>query len=400
LRYFSKREITAEQIEVLIESRKIIVKDKIINHNGNFVEHVNMEHGLKVLPENDLILEQIRRHLIPCLEDFWLEDFQLNNYRFNDLPRELKRYMLDKDSLFFSFWCKRVTYRPSIDQFDRMEERLERMIPDYTEGQYARHVINGQAIPTSLGKKAKDSARRSYKTVNSLIKSNIHLFKNFVTFTFAIGEHSGKYQKMNRERNKGEYDLQFEYVDAKDFELAKNAFTRAMFNLSRRLKRKGISLEYIAVWELQKNGNYHFHMLCSEIPQNELYKVPDWLDYDFRNHRKNDGYGLKEWRFGKSDIQEIKSPEKITTYVSKYIIKSFLCVSEDHYESYLNKKKYFPSKGLERSESKYFVSDTELEKEFRKLELLDKIAFEREYINPYNDSKITNKIYTFVEKGN
>jgi hypothetical protein len=396
MKFFSKILITDEQIKMLKESRKVYVRNKVISHNGNFVEFVNMEKGLKVYPKQDDIIDLIKEHLEPRLDDYWLEDYKLHNYKFDRLPSKLKKYMLEKDSLFFSFWLKRVTYTTSTEMYNSREERLSKLIPDYSDDDYIKYVLLGHGIPSTIGRKARESARRSYKTVMSLLKSNVNLFTNFMTFTFALQDNRGKYEEKNNERGEHEYNLEFDYIDAKDFEQTKKAFTDTIRGLSTSLKRKGISFKYIAVWELQKNGNYHFHLLCSEIPHTEQYKIPTWLDYDFRGHKVNDGYGLIRWKYGKSDIQKIKSHEKITTYISKYIIKSFLCVSEHDYQNYLNKKKYFTSSGLKKSVEKYLINDDLVQKEFESLELLDKVAYEKEYINPYNSGRITNKIYTLI----
>ncbi|MNJ67030.1 hypothetical protein D3C77_631630 [compost metagenome] len=94
------------------------------------------------------------------------------------------------------------------------------------------------------------------------------------------------------------------------------------------------------------------------------------------------------WQFGKSDCQPIKNKARLTTYVSKYIIKSFQNVKEETYEDYLNKKKYFVTSGLKRPDISYDINT------IPNLEEIE--PFVKEYMNPYNEGVITKKQYTLV----
>ena len=270
MKFFDKKIMTDEHIIALRESRKIKVKNKIINYNNNFIELINMESGLRVFPENDELLDMINsiERFDPDWNCFVNQDWnEYRNYKYEELPAKLKRYMRDMDALFFARWMKSVNRSAPCSYYEQKEERLLTMIPNYTEEEYAKYVVLGQPIPSTLGKKAKDSARRSYKTVSALFKANAELFKQFVTFTFAREENAQKYRDLNARRQPDEVDLEFEYVDATDFEMAKKMFTKTINKLSISLKKKGIPFEFIAVWETQTNGNYHFHLLCTEIPQ-------------------------------------------------------------------------------------------------------------------------------------
>lgn len=398
MKFFSKEFMTDEHLKALIESRKKYVRNKIVRHNGNYLEVVNMEKGLRVLPkpEEDELLKEILE--IERFDEIIhvLKTGEYKNYHYEKLSKRLRNYMQSLDALLLGGWIRKVKYSPSEEEYNRKEERLEKLIPNYTEEDYLNHVILGKPIPTTLGKKAKESGRRAYKTVKEILMSNVGRFKYFVTLTFAPEEQKEKHLEMNASRKGEEYDLEFSYVNAKDFEMAKGVYTKAIEVMRKTLRRKGKELDFITVWELQKNGNYHFHMLCSELPEEFLYKMPEWLDYDFRKQRMNEGYGLKYWKYGKSDVQEIKSPERLTTYVSKYILKSFMNVSEESYEEYLGKKKYFTSKGMERAEGSYTVTDEEVEKILSEMELENEVAFVTQYINPYNEGKIEKRLYTLI----
>jgi hypothetical protein len=399
LKFFSEKFLTDEHIKVLRESRKIYAKDKIVRHGDNFVEVVNFEKRMKVFPQKDELL-----HMIDSIERFdaeWnmvqhMSWDEYRNYRWEDLPSKLRSYIRNFDSYYFSVWFNKLTSK-QYDRYDRAERRLLEVKGAVTDDDFEKYVLLGKPIPNTLGKKAKDSARRSYKTVNNYIKSNIHRFTTFLTFTFAMEDNKGKYDRLNAERLEGEKDLQFEYVNGLDFELAKKKFTSTMDRFKKQLRRKGLEFYYLAVWELQKNGNYHFHVLCSDLPSDEVYNVPKWLDYNFVTKQFNNGLGLLQWRYGKSDVQMIHSPEKITTYVSKYIIKSFLNVDEQSYEQYLNKKKFFPSQNLDKPVIDYFDSDKEFDSLLSSLSLEGLEGFEKQYKNPYNDGLITNRIYTKIK---
>lgn len=400
MKFFSKKFLTDEHIKVLKNSRKIYAKDKIVKHAGNFVEVINFEKRIKVLPEKDEILEMIDQ--VERFDPEWnlimnADWEEYRNYRYEDLPPKLRSYMSNMDDYYFAVWFSKLTKSNSFERYQRLEDRLLQMNEEITDEEFEKYVLLGQPIPNTLGKKAKDSARRSYKVVNGYIKSNIHRFTNFVTLTFAQGKNKGKYDRLNEERLPGEVDLKFQYVDAADFELAKNALKKMMDSFRKKLKKQGLEFYYITVWELQKNGNYHFHILCSDIPDGELYKVPKWLDYNFILEKFNDGFGLSQWKFGKSDVQRIHSPDRVGTYVSKYIIKSFLNVDEDSYTEYLNKKKYFVSQNLEQPVEQYFCNDAEFDENIKSLTLDGIEPFEKIYTNPYNDSKIVKKIYTKIK---
>lgn len=400
MKYFSKRFIEKEDIEILKKTRRRFVRNKIINHNGNFVEHLNTERYFAVVPEDDEILKLIEEYLEPALDDTWFDEkWRPKNYDYSKLPSKLKSYMYAMDSLFFHNHYTEVSEGVSVQEYNRILARIESTMPEYTQGDIDDYLMLGKPIPTPLGKKARDSARRAYKTVNGILKANINKFSHFVTLTFAPGGNMSKHLQLNENRLSGEYDIKFDYVDGMDFEIAKKKFTQSMNDFSKKLKKQGIEFEYLAVWELQKNGAYHFHLLTTRIPNLEQYKVPSWLDYDHREDKFERGYGLMYWKYGKSDVQEIKNHAQISTYVSKYILKSFHNVQEDTYEQYIGKKKYFASRGLIRPIEAY-LDDGEVENAMKEFDLTEIEPYEKKYINPYNDGLITNKIYTLIKEKN
>lgn len=374
---------------MLKKTLKNYTTTKVINYNNNFLDIIEMEKGVFIKEDNG-ISELVEEFLEPWLDDWKIIEMQLESgcwleYNFDSLPKKLKDYMYVVDSLLYERWYNSLN--PSNTDYDSRLTKLEVLIPDYTDEEFNHYVVLGNPLPTPLGKKARDSARRTYKTVNELIKCNVDKFKHFITLTFADEKRKERHLELNDRRKEGEASVIFKYIDATDFDLCKRKYTQFMDKLKQRLKEKGISLEYIAVWELQGNGHYHFHILSTEIPIDEMYLIPEWLDYNHLKKERYNGYGLKKWKYGKSDIQEIKNKARLTTYVSKYIIKSFQNVNPDTYEEYLNKKKYFVTTGLNRPVINYMLDDIDYE--------LNE-PYIKEYINPYNNGLITKKQYTLV----
>jgi hypothetical protein len=400
LKFFNEKVVTREHVDMIKGNLKIYVTDKITNFNNNFIEHRKMEKGVLVNDKNDVILKLVEQHLEPWLDPWEVIQMQiLSNskmeYEFKKLPIALRKYMKKMDALFYEISYNRYSKFTAVNEYDYRHERLIKLIPDFTEDEYEQYVHLGHTIPTGLAKRARDSARRSYKSIKDIFKSNVDRFSMFMTLTVADEKNKDRHLEKDRQRGEGEYSVQFEYIHGADFERVKKEFSKIMYNLSRKLKRKGIPFEYVAVWELQTNGNYHFHLLCTRIPIEELYTIPKWLDYDYIGGKSNHANGLGDWKHGKSDVQEIKDKTKISTYVSKYIMKSFKNVDELGYQEYLNKKKYFVTRGLERSTYEYLD-----EKNVQAMlgNLVGNLEpFVNEYVNPYNNGLITSNHYTTIK---
>lgn len=398
MNYFNRNVITREQIDGLKGTLKKYIKNKIINYKNNYIDHSVIEKGMLVVDREDEIFQLIEQHLEPWLDDWWILQKQISEgawvaYDFYKLPCNLRKYMYKVDSMLAGRWYSSIRYKASVDDYERKEQALKAVIPDFTQEEYDKYVLLGHSVPNTLGKKARDSARRSYKTVNEIIKCNMDKFEHFVTFTIASESKKNRHIQLNNLRSPDELSIEFEYINGQDFEEVKKQYSKIMNTLGTKLKRKGIPFEYIAVWEIQTNGNYHFHILCTRIPEEELYNVPEWLDMNHLEKKRYFGKGLSNWTFGKSDVQEIKDKSRLTTYVSKYIIKSFQNVREETYTEYLNKKKYFASKGLERPTVSYYAEDEDLDLD----DLLVGIEpYVKVYINPYNNGLITKNHYTLV----
>jgi len=266
------------------------------------------------------------------------------------------------------------------EEYDKRLEKLERYKSDYSDEDFENYVMLGRPVPTPNYKKAYDSARRAYAAVNSYLKSNVHTLTNFVTLTFAQEQNKDKHINLGS---------RFDYVDGTDFDIAKKAFTDYMRNLQRRLPEK---MKYICVWEIQRNGNYHFHLLTSGIPKEEYAPNPAWLDYDTISRKYENSIGLINWMHGKSDVQRIRDSAKMSTYISKYLLKGFMNISDDEekMELYKGQKKYFVSRGLVKP-TVIYTDDYDLEMESVISE------YNKEVVNPYSGGVIQHGIYTMAE---
>ncbi|HWK24765.1 MAG TPA: hypothetical protein VNS08_17260 [Ureibacillus sp.] len=324
-----------------------------------------------------------------------LEIEEDGSYDFSKLSSDFKKYMRLKDDEFFnkaySEWKNSKQYEEYRQQreIDKVEERYDRGI---FEDELIT-ILSGQKIkyetPTYI--KARTSSRRAYKTVIELIRANLNVFESFITLTFARKEHEAKYLE-----NGSVFDL---IEDTKDFEECKKVFSKFINTVSKNMRRKGKQFEYVAVYEQHKDGSYHFHMISTKIDEEYLIACPEWLDIDYKTKKKRNGKMMKHWSYGKSDVEEIRDKEKMSTYLCKYLIKSFnsLADTEESYLEYLGKRKYFPSKGLKRPEVEYIkMNDIAVIESIEKKKAEYSSQYSTTYKNPYSDSEITRTLCSKV----
>ena len=381
-KFFSTKYMLPGHVKALRRSRRVLATEKVLVYDNDiFFEHNSFEKAVYVMPPNDAIIKELES----------LEIGENGEYDFSQLSPGFKRYMRLKDDEFFnkeySNWAKRDKLREY-----REEREIERVEDYYDRGLFESEldtILRGDKvhIETPAYIKARKSNRRAYKTVIELIRANLDLFESFITLTFADIEHAAKYQ---------EKGLQFDLVeDASDFESIKKVFSDFMKTFAQKIRRDGYEFEYIAVYEEHKNGRYHFHLISSQIPDEYLIDCPELLDFDYKTGLRRNGKMIADWLHGKSDVEQIRDKERMSTYLCKYLIKNFMKLEQDQeeYEEFLGKKKYFPSRGLKRPKIEYFNDNDRKE-----LELIEKKKagycdeYTTTYRNPYNDSEIRRTI--------
>jgi hypothetical protein len=381
--------MTKEHIRLLRESRRVFVKEKIVDYGGNFLEHVQHEKGIWVAPIDDPILDEINSIQIYDRPIWNKEVGRFVNYDYSSLSWRLKKYMQEKDAEFFNRWYKKQKLKDMIplEEYDKRLQRLEREKGELTN-EDIENVLTGKN-KTSVYKKARDSARRAYSSVLGLIRANLDKFDAFVTLTFARKENKEKYD---------EFGANFRYIDnPRNFEEAKKAFLMFVKVLAKNMRRKGLDFEYVATWEMHKDGSFHFHMICTALPDDLIFDTPAWLDVDFRTGKERNGKSLIHWEYGKSDYEEIRDKEKMSTYVSKYILKSLKNIDEEFYETFLNAKKYFASRGLQKPKVSYVFSDKDFERVLEKIKGYNEV-YPIAYRNVYNNGEIVKNVYSRNEK--
>lgn len=381
-KFFSTKYMTKGHLDALKKSRKVPVTEKVMHYDGGaFLEHMKYEKALYVYPKDDAILKELDE----------LDLGENGEYDYKSLSSEFKKYMRLKDDEFFNKAFSEWKFSREIEL-----ARQERAI-DNLEDYYDRELFEDELIDILSGDKpkiekpvfvkARNSSRRAYKTVIELIRANLDKFETFITLTFARKEHEEKYL---------EHGANFELLeDVKDFEMVKKVFSKFINTLTKNMKRKGKDFKYIAVYEQHRDGSYHFHLIASKVDDEYLIDCPEWLDTDYKVNKRRYGKMIEKWVYGKSDVEQIRDKEKMSTYLCKYLIKNFMGLTdtEELYEEYLGKKKYFCSKGLSRPEVEY-IKMHDIEKieilEKRKAEYSDK--YSTSYKNYYSDSQIEKTI--------
>lgn len=378
LKILSPRFMYPEQLKILKRKRKKSVTSSVTKYSDSFVEHKEYGKGIWINPKpgDDF------------LYDFFSEfdGSKKNEYNFFKLPKDIQNYIYAIDEQLYQ-----AEYRQHIGQVDnairRMDNKIERMEKklgrSLTDGEHWL-LMNNMPVryEDSAFKKCRRSVSRAYNAIIGYSRANTDVFKYFVTLTFAPIENRLEHE---------EKGLEFKYCDnPKEYQGCYSALAEWIEVMRKYKKRKGFEFEYLMTYEKQANGNYHFHALMSEIPDEYIVETPDVLD--MYKGRKMFGKSITTWKYGKSDIQEIRDKEKITTYISKYIVKTLHNMSEEHYYEFMNQKKYYVTRGLKKPETEYYEY---LDGEF----MQEKMAsysdkYETIYTNPYDKANISKTVYS------
>lgn len=187
---------------------------------------------------------------------------------------------------------------------------------------------------------------RSKLECQRLAKSNIKNWETFITLTFAD--------------------------NITDINYANTRF-RYFVDKVRRVKK---DFKYLCIPEFQKRGAVHYHMLCNIKYEDNtlLYKQED--NKKFKH--------IKYWNEGFTNIEPIKNdPKKIVGYISKYMTK-------DIDDRLFSKHRYFYSQNLVTPKENYINLNNEIDRSFYNKKIQDlELIYQNEYINPYDNNKVT-----------
>ena len=179
------------------------------------------------------------------------------------------------------------------------------------------HEVEWEDIAEDKKYKSDNNIRRAKNVIFELAMCNE--WEYFCTFT--IDE-----QKYDRENLKNYY---------KDF-------SKWINNLK---TKKGYNIRYILIPELHSDKkSWHMHGLMSGIPKDELslFKKGSPIKLIEKGYKNWERYQNK---FGFCSFDKVKSHEKVSNYITKYITKDMLnCVSE------VGCHMYYATKGLKRRE--------------------------------------------------
>lgn len=136
-------------------------------------------------------------------------------------------------------------------------------------------------------------------------------------------------------------------IDSSDYETAKNT----LLKWCRKMRNRHERFDYLMIPELHKSGAVHFHGLLGNIPAQFVEAVNPKTGNPMIRHNRQ-VYNLTEWEYGFSDCEEIESPEKAASYITKYVTAALLTNKEMY-----NKKRYFNSQGLAKPAVTFSMSD-------------------------------------------
>lgn len=138
-----------------------------------------------------------------------------------------------------------------------------------------------------------------------------------------------------------------EKVNSSDYETAKNT----LLKWCRKMRDRHGQFDYLMIPELHKSGAVHFHGLLGDVTAYFVEAVNAKTGNPVIRHNRQ-VYNLPEWEYGFSDCEEIESPERAASYITKYVTTALLTDKEMY-----NKKRYFNSQGLAKPAVTFGMKD-------------------------------------------
>lgn len=121
-----------------------------------------------------------------------------------------------------------------------------------------------------------------------------------------------------------------------------------MYKHLQAMVRKYGRFNYIAIPERHKSGAIHWHMITGGFRPK--------LVYSGLKRNNVSIYNALEWKYGFSDVQKVRSKNKISNYISKYITKDLM----DN-PARRNKKKYWASRTLKQPDTFAITEGVEID---------------------------------------
>lgn len=187
---------------------------------------------------------------------------------------------------------------------------------------------------------------RSKFQLERLIKANEHIFKTFITLTFA--ENLTDIEQANKK-----FDIWRTYI--------------------KRLKK---DFSYVCVPEYQKRGAVHYHLLTNlDISKNPDIIIPQ---LDDKGKKLKNRYDVKGWSYGFARVDKLKDINVIT-YLSKYMTKE----SDNRLYGH---RRYLNSQNLIKPhESNLDLSNIKHYEYFEKILKEKEIVYTNSYVDYFGD---------------
>jgi len=141
---------------------------------------------------------------------------------------------------------------------------------------------------------------RSKLKLQRLVKTNIEVFKTFITLTF--------------DSNKVE-------IDINKVKEANKKFNVWRTKISTEMKKEGRNFKYICVPEFQKRGAVHYHLLTNIKYDSSFLSKEERKIWQPKSKKWQIGKDVKYWSYGFNQAKNLKNIN-VVGYISKYMTKN------------------------------------------------------------------------------
>lgn len=173
-------------------------------------------------------------------------------------------------------------------------------------------------------------------------------------------------------------------IDRHDYKKVSAAMSRWLNEIK---KKYCPDLKYILIPEAHKDGAVHFHGLFSNT--GDLIFVESGVSFRNKDGDRCKIYNLVQFYLGFSNMTKVYHPERITSYICKYITKDLVLLTE-------NNKRYWISRNLEKPNIiEYNLKPDELDEMY--VDISESVLHIKEqHIQDTINNRVFNKI-TYIE---